>query len=297
MTSPINSPLIPVLNGRQLTVDAALRQPSIISNQIAKLADSQILLPKLFRQYGAKIESGAMLYNTIQSSDFYTAGGIEKRSPGAEYAVIENVLPEPKLALVEDYGGRCTIPIEAVTRNNISILDQNVLQLGNEITRTLDVLAIAAVEAANPDSIAVSLGWDAAISIGPADSLTPSNEMPTAHFAAAQELADLDELGTVLDTLIVAPAQARALKTLYGPKLAETLTSAGLTMFSNARMTAGTAYLVEKGMVGTIGFEFPLTTESWMDQSIRSWRVQSFVVPALAVDRPHNVKKLTGLGS
>jgi hypothetical protein len=297
MTTPINSPLLPSLSGRLLTVDAALKQPSIISNQIAKLADSQVLLPKLFRQYGSRVEAGAMLYNSIQSSDFYTAGGIEKRSPGAEYAVVEGVVPEPKLALVNDYGGRFTVPIESVVRNNVSYLDSQTLQLANQLTRTLDVLAIAAVEAADPASIAVSTPWDAAITVGPLDTLTTSNELPTAHFADAQELADLDELGTVLDTLLVHPAQARALKTLYGPRLDDVLKSAGLTMFSNPRLTDGTAYLVEKGMVGAVGWEFGLTTESWLDQSIRSWRVQSYVVPALAVDRPHACKKLTGLAS
>jgi hypothetical protein len=50
-------------------------------------------------------------------------------------------------------------------------------------------------------------------------------------------------------------------------------------------------------MVGAVGFEFGLTAESWLDQAIRSWRVQSFVVPAMAVDRPHSIKKLTDLAS
>jgi hypothetical protein len=295
MTTPINSPLLPTLDGRLLTVDAALKSPSIISNQIARLADSQILLPKLFRQYGSRVQAGAMLYNSIQASDFYTAGGIEERSPGAEYAVVEGVVPEPKLALVADYGGRFTVPIESVVRNNVSYLDSQTLQLSNQITRTLDVLAIAAVEAAGPASIAVSTPWDALITVGPLDALSSSNELPTAHFAQAQELADMDELGTVLDTLLVAPAQARALKTLYGPNLDLVLKSAGLTMFSNARLTDGVAYVVQRGMCGAVGWEFGLTTESWLDQSIRAWRVQSYVVPALAVDRIHTCKKLTGL--
>ncbi|BCZ24854.1 major capsid protein [Mycobacterium senriense] len=297
MTTPINSPLLPVLNGRQLSVDVALKQPTIIAQQIAKLADDMILLPKLFRQYGSRVQAGAMLWNSIASSDYYTAGPVEPRVPGAEYKQIEGVLPDPRLSLVEDFGGAFTVPIEQVLRNNISLLDTQVLQLANTITKTLDLRAVAALEAEDPASIAVSTPWDTAITVGPLDQLTASNELPTAHFAAAQELADRDELGVKLDTLLVAPEQARALRTLYGQYLDQVLKSAGLTMHSNPRLTDGTAYMVQGGMVGVVGWEFGLTTESWIDQSIRSWRVQSFAVPAFAVDRPFACKKLTGLSS
>lgn len=115
--------------------------------------------------------------------------------------------------------------------------------------------------------------------------------------AQAQELADLDQLGVRLDKLLVHPSQAATLKTLYGPDLARVLDSAGLTMVSNARLTDGEAYVVQGGMTGTVGFEFPLTVEAWMDQATRSWQVHGFVVPAMAVDRPYACKKLTALSS
>lgn len=57
----MTSPLIPALTGRQLTVDVALKQPTVIRNQIAKLADDQILLPKFFRQFGQQVQGGGML--------------------------------------------------------------------------------------------------------------------------------------------------------------------------------------------------------------------------------------------
>ena len=236
MTMPVNSPLQPTLVGRQLSVDAALKAPTLIANRIAKLADSAILLPHIFRQYGAKVDGGALLYNSLQSSDYYLSTNIEARAPGAEYQVVEGSLPEPQLALVSDYGFQATIPIEAVLRNNISILDNATIQGTNTLTRKLDELAIAAVEAAEPASIAVSLPWDQAITVGALTDLTPSNQLPTAAFAAAQTLADRDELGVQLDTLLVAPEQAQALKTLYGFHLDDALKSAGLTMHSNARL-------------------------------------------------------------
>ena len=63
--------LIPELTGRRLTVDVALKQPALIRNQIAKLADEQLLLPKFFSNLGAPVTGGGMLYSVVQASDFY----------------------------------------------------------------------------------------------------------------------------------------------------------------------------------------------------------------------------------
>ena len=44
-----------------------------ISLTIAKLADSQILLPKVFRPFGAVVQGGGLLYSVVQASDFFTS--------------------------------------------------------------------------------------------------------------------------------------------------------------------------------------------------------------------------------
>jgi hypothetical protein len=290
----MTSPLIPALNGRQLTVDYALKTPSILLAQIAKLADSQLILPHLFRAYGTPIQGGALLYSVLASSDLYTSD-IEKRAPGAEYKIVEGVSPEPLLAAVEDWGGKFVVPQEVITRNQVNYLDQQTTQLSNTIARKLDSRAVAVVEAANPDSIAVPIAWDDLVTVGDPTTLTGSQFLPTSSFAQAQEMADLDELGVVLDKLLVSPGGARALRTAYGPDLAAVLESAGLTLVSNPRIADGVGYVVQSGMVGTVGFEAPLTVDVWEDKATRSWIVQAFAVPALAVDRPYSLKKLTAL--
>jgi len=154
---------------------------------------------------------------------------------------------------------------------------------------------VEVVEAANPETIAVPTAWDDLVTVGDPTTLTGSQALPTASFAAAQELADLDEMGVVLDKLIVSPGGARALRTAYGPDLAAVLESAGLEMVSNRGSPTPTGYVVQSGMVGTVGFEAPLRVDVWEDKATRSWIVQAFAVPALAVDRPYAAKKLTAL--
>lgn len=290
------NPLIPELTGRRLTVDAALKEPSRIRDQIAKLADDQILLPKVFRPFGAHIQGGGLLYSVIAATDFFTSD-VEKRTPGAEYRVVEGVEPTPQLAVVEDWGGKFQVEDERRTRNDISYIDQQTTQLANTIARKLDTRAVAALEAANVATVAVSNPWDNLTFVGPDANLTPGPDRPTSHFAQAQELADLEELGVVHDTLLVHPSQARALREAYAESLGAMLESAGLKMFSNPRIPAGTAYVAQGGMVGTVGFEAPLTVDVIDERKTRSTWVQAYAVPAFAVDRPYAAKKLVGLAA
>ena len=113
--------------------------------------------------------------------------------------------------------------------------------------------------------------------------------------SAAQLASDLQELGVTHNLLVVHPNEAHSLRVAYGDKLQAMLESAGVGLFANPRITAGTAWAVEHGMVGTVGFEWPLTVDVWEDKPTRSWWVQAYVVPAFAVDRPFAAKKLTGL--
>ena len=114
MTSP--NPLIPTLTGRQLTVDTALKHPTAIRDQIAKLADETLLLPKLFRPNGARVEGGGLLYSVVQATDFFSSRDVELRAPGTEYPLTPGVDPETRLALVEDYGGKFQVTDEQIAQ-------------------------------------------------------------------------------------------------------------------------------------------------------------------------------------
>ena len=248
-----------------------------------------------FRNLGGQVQGGGILYSVLAASDFFTSD-VEKRAARTEYKVVEGVDPDPQLALVEDWGGKFQVGAEQVLRNDVSYLDQQTTQLANTLARKLDVRAVEVVTAAVTGANVVSgHNWSTVKTVGPASDLTPSGELPTADLSAAQLASDLQELGVKHDLLIVHPNQAHALRVAYGDNLAKMLDSAGLSLFSNPRIAAGTAWCVEQGAVGTVGFEQPLTVDVWEDKATRSTWVQAYVVPAFAVDRPYAAKKLTGL--
>ena len=291
------SALVPELNGRVLSVDAALRTPSIIQAQIARLADEVLLLPKFLRQLGAPVTGGGILFHTVQASDFY-ASDVEMRTPGAEYRVVEGIDPTPSVAAVEDWGGKFFVADEVITRNTVNYLDQQTTQLANTIARKLDTRLMAKVEAAGIATLTPASGWDDLVFVGPAEGITPSAARPFAHTAETQEMADLEELGVRHDLLVVAPEQARQLRVSYGPDLDAALESAGFTngIFASPRVPIGVAYTIQQGMVGTIGWESAgLVTEVIDDRHKRGKWVQAYAVPAIAIDRPYAAKKINGL--
>jgi hypothetical protein len=291
----MTSPLIPTLTGRLLTVDAALKQPSMLRDRIAKLADDQILLPRLFRPFGAAVQGGGILYNVLQASDAFTSD-VEKRAPGTEYKVVQGVSPEERLALVEDHGGKFQVADEQRTRNSVSYIDQQTTQLANTIARKLDVLALNAFTAAGVGIIGpVSTAWSDVVTVGPEASLTLPANRPTSHFSLAQNAADVEEMGVTHNLLIVHPDQAHELRVAYAENLDDMLKSAGFTegMFVNARVPADTAIVVDTNMMaGTVGFEVPLTVDIIDERSTRSTWVQAYAVPAFAVDRPYAAKRI-----
>lgn len=290
MTTP--NPLIPTLAGRQLTIDAALKRPTTIRDRIAKLADETLLLPKLFRPNGAKIEGGGLLYSVVQASDFFTARDVEQRTPGTEYTLTPGVDPETRLALVEDYGGKFPVTDEQLMRNEVNYLDQQTTQLANTIARKLDNRAMTALASAGVSIISPPTNWGNLVFVGPEAELTPTSERPTSHFADAQLAADLEELGVVHDLLLVHPTQAAELRRAYADGLDAMLKSAGLEMFVSARVPEDDAYVMQKANLGVVGFEVPLTVEVYDDREHRQRWVQAYAVPAFAPDRPYAAKRI-----
>lgn len=288
--------LLPTLTGRTLTVDAALKHPTAIRDQIAKIADTQLVAPNFFHSVGTPVEGGGLLYNVIKASDQYTTD-VEQRAPGQEYKVVEGVDPETKLARVEDWGGKFQITDEQRDRNDVSYLDMQTTQLANRIARKVDTRAITTLLDAidDPGTAVTGHSWLNLTLDGPPDLLTPSGSRPTADFASAQLAADLEELGIIHDTLVVHPTQAADLRRAYAENIGKMLEGAGLKLVSNTLVPVGSAFVAQFGEAGVIAFEKPVTVTTWRDEATRSTWVQSYAVPAFAVNKPAAVKLITGL--
>lgn len=292
--------LTPELNGNKITVESVMRQPSRITEQISRLAADTLILDKIFHPTGQPVSGGALLFNVVKAEDFFTENDVEQRAPGTEYPMVRAVDPRSQIAYVEDWGGKFDIDDIKIKRNATEYMNDKTTQLANTIVRKLNQRAMLSLEAALAampgGNVVAGNDWMQASTVGPDSSLSEAGQLPVADIAGAQLVADKFELGVKLDTLLMSPDELYSLRICYGDKLNAALASVGIKEhFSFPTIPNGTAYVVERGKPGIIGFEHPLDTETWRDPHTRNNFVQSWCQPVWAINKPHCCIKLTGL--
>lgn len=289
--------LTPSMNAMDVSVSVVMQQPARIRERISALAGDQIVLDKIFHTLGQQVTGGAMLYNVLTIDQFFRADDVKQRGPGDEYEIVRGVDPTPQLAKPEDWGGKFPVEDERITRNDVEYMQDQTQQLTNTIVELLNKRALEVLEqkAGIGQNIIPGHDWSTAVTFGPEANLSEGSELPAADLAAAVMVGELERLGTRYDTLLVHPQEKLSLQVAYGDKLQAMLASAGLTMFSYPNMTAGTAWVLQRGQVGIVGFEKALTVETWREPKNRTSWVQAYAVPMFAVNKPHCAKKLTNL--
>jgi hypothetical protein len=296
--TPVTYPLgPPSVTNNQITVDLALKQPNLISRRISDITLQKFIAPMIFTSSGQAVMGGAMRYQQAKVNELYTNRDIEQRGPGDEYPNVGVDRLDEKLAKVEDWGGKVPVTDEAKKRNDVSTLNQAVTSLANTIVRKVNTRTVAVLEAAISDVggalTFIGKNWSTAVTNGV--SPTANNALPQSDFAKAQLLADQDELGVTYNVWIVNPQEAANLATTYGPDLKALLDYYGIELFTSNRVTAGTAYVAEKGAVGFLDYEEGITTETWREARNKSSYIQSYVLPIMGVTNPYSVRKVTGL--
>jgi hypothetical protein len=297
-TSPFGYPIgSPTISGNSITVDTMLNEPTRITRALADLSLRRMFAQRIFSTPGG-VEGGALLYDVLTSNDLFldSTREVQNVEPGAEFPIVTSSRSAPSIARVEKFGGKFFVTDEARARNDETQVRNGTMRLSNSISKGVDARAIAALDAAvtTYSRTATGVNWATANSTV-ASSLTKNIE-PGADFAAAQLTADTDELGVQFDLWIVNPAQYAALSKFYGvANLAGVLDAYGVEVLSSNRVTAGTAYAVESGVVGEMRFEQGLVTETWREQATERTWVQSSIRPVFAVTNPYSVIKFSGL--
>lgn len=297
-TSPYGYPFgVPSVSGTSITVDMMLNQPTRITRAVADLSLRRMFSQRIFSTPGG-VEGGALLYDVLTTNDAFLdpTREVQNVEPGAEFPLVTSSRTAPSIARVEKFGGKFFVTDEARARNDESQLRNGSMKLSNSIAKGVDTRAIAALDAAVTTYSRTATGTNWATANSTVSSSLTKNLEPGSDFAAAQLTADTDELGVVFDLWIVNPAQYVNLQKFYGvSNLPGVLGAYGVEVISSNRVTAGTAYAVESGVVGEMRFEQGLFTETWREQATERTWVQSSIRPVFAVTNPYSVIKFSGL--
>lgn len=286
----------PTLSSTNVTVDLALNQSTRITNMIMDLSLQRFIADRVFANAGG-VTNGSVIYDELVMNELYTDRDVQIVQPGGEFPVITSSRQAPKIASVQKWGGKVWISDEARDRNNASAFVNQIRQLTNTIVRKINQKAISVLEAsiALSGQTAVGRSWGTYAGLTP--NTTAFNAGPLRDIALAQQLADTTELGVRYNLWLVNPIEmANLIVGAGGPANFGAIASAmNVEFYASNRVTAGTAYALERGAVGEMRVEKPLGTETWREEKRERTWVQASVRPVMYVTNPYSVIKFTGL--
>lgn len=286
----------PVLSGTQVTVDVALNQPTRITKFLSDISLQKFLSNEVFGSDGG-VTGGAVLYDQLTTNQLYPTRMPEPVAPGAEFPNIQDARIPPQVATVAKWGAKMFITDEARDRNDQSLFVNSLRRMANGMIKTIDQVAVAVMEAnfsAFSGQVIAGHSWSAVMPIG----ATPTNprSWPGADLQAAIQLTQTEEMGYVLDEVLLNPLDASQLAYIYGATNVDAvLDDWGLTKFVSNRVPSGSCYVIARQQPGGIRIESPLGTETWREQGRQLTWVQSSVRPVMYIDEPLAMVKITGI--
>lgn len=298
---PVN-PLLPSVDGTELTVDFLLNNPTVVNAVVADLTMRNFFLDRIFAS-GGGVEGGAVLYDQANYLDTYLDRDVERIEPGAEAPIVSGKRTAPLLAQVEKFGGKFPTVEEARRRNRTSTYNNNLRRLANTIVRKMNQRGMAELAAA----ISAYSRTGSGVSWADALTLTMTTRtpalMPMRDISAAQKSLENLEMDYEYDTLIVNPQEADALRVLYGSEMDEVLDDNGISeLISTPRQEAGKALLLAGGQVGELRLEEALRTWTADEKTqaptmVEQTWTQSLVNPIMYVTDPYAILEITGLAA
>lgn len=286
----------PIVNGSTITVEMMLNQPTRITRYLSEIALRNYISPLIFASPGG-VSGGAVIYDQLTLNDLFPTRDVQEVAPGGEFPVVTSENGEPKVAVVEKHGGKFFVLDEARDRNDGSVIQREGRKLINAMIRRQDARAIQVLDAAiaaNPSQVVTGVNWNAVVTGGASQS--NASAWPAADLAKVRKLADTQELGVEIDTLILNPDQAYQLELVYGDKLPGLLDANGIdNLVSSNRVAAGSAWALAAQQPGEMRYEKQLSTESWRDPDHQRTWVQTDARWTAFVNDPFSVFKLQGL--
>jgi hypothetical protein len=289
---------IPTVSGDTYTVDFLTQDPGRVTRAIAQLALQKFYVDAVFAPSGA-ITGGAVLYEQATTNDLYPSRDVQNVEAGSEFPNITFDRAAPRTAEVEKFGGKFAVTDEARRRNQIGRVNRSIQQLANTIQKRTQTLAIAQLVAAISEHSRTAVGtpWDTVSDTIAANQKT--NIGPLADLTAVEKANEVAELGYSYDFCIMNPTEWRNFRLAAGGPVAEAralLADSGINdVWITNRKTAGTVYWLASRQVGELGYEVPLSTETWRDSDGKQqdW-FQSFVLPICYVTDPFAILETTG---
>ena len=265
--------------GPQLTVDASLRFPQLILRALTDLTYQRFVADRIFmRGSAAQVAGGAAVFQRAET--LFPDRGAEEVGIRSEWPRSGWTVPDLFAAAVKQYGLETPIHDLSIRRNQIDVLARAQRKIANALVKFVDATAMATIIA------------DAAV-----QTTTATATWNNAGAKIITDLANLRgliqnvDLGYVMDTLIINPAQETSM--LIDANVSNILPresgiapqATGVTVpimglkqiIATNQLTAGTVIALQSGVVGTIADEAPDPRESYVGYNPGAGQANLFV--------------------
>jgi hypothetical protein len=242
---------------------------------------------------------GAVVYEQATENDLYPERDVERVEPGDEFPVITFASGEARTAQVEKFGGKFPVTDEARRRNQGGRVIRAIGQIANTIQRKTQARALAELDAAIVEHGRTAAGQSWSDFAGVAEGAQVVTQGPVADLTAVELANEQLELGYSYDLGIFNPSDWRNFRLACGGTNAQAravLADSGITnVWITNRQTAGKVKWLSQGNVGEMGYEVPLSTETWRDKDGKQqdW-FQSYVLPIVYVTDPFAILETSG---
>ena len=298
-------------DGSRLTVSTLVKSPTAIPKRIISMMEQEFIVDSLLRKLQST-DSGAYVYE--ESTPLFADGDAPVVTEFGEIPVISGKIGQQKVATTVKRALAMLVSQEMINRNNIDRVNTQMTQIKNTMVRTWETAFFNAL-LAHPDidSVPVSAAWN-----------DPASTIRNDIAEASQVIIDAaptdspdNFFGFQPDTLVIGSTTRTDLITSddfnqvfkYGEKVAESPEYTGklpgdfvglqiLVSREMDRLAPNRALLLEKGTIGGIGDERPLSATPLYDDKPRESKRSDVVrQSAIVIDQPMAGVWLTGVTS
>lgn len=183
-------PAAPTLSGDVLSINRFLSNPTLVARRLRTLAEQRFISDALLTQR-IQAQGGSVLYETGET--IYSDSAPSGVTPGAEYPLTTVSHGTASLAKTTKWGSDVEITDEAISRQLINPVDRAFEKLVNHMVKTVDSVAMSAVNSAVTQNTGAIASW------------AGTGSAPQILRDIARAKANIDKLnqGYAPDTLIV----------------------------------------------------------------------------------------------
>lgn len=296
-------PLSPArVNGNEVILNDLVKNPAPVSAYIADTMAANLVSQFLFHNTPA--QGGALLYEQMTGTNPYAEDEPGVIAPGAEFPVLRTSTLERKAAKVKKVGGKIIMTREAMIRNDQAALQRGMRQVANTMARAVDRMAFKALNEtleATPNKLEIeSEGWVAATKVAKNNaSVVTGPGKIMSDIVDAQVKVEETRIGYRADTLITTPKIAGVIrKTLGTSEYRGALSDMGIAnLYVSTEIEDGQALLTQAGVVGAIGVEDPISTDSDYLKATQTTEFYTWATMAVAITDPLAVVRLKNLAA